>query len=418
MFNARRGAQNFNEQELCEAVRYCRICGVKVYAALNILVKDTELKELDKSIIALANAGADAVIVQDLAVASRVKQLVPGMKLHGSTQMSVHNAAGVKELERMGFARAVLARELSLKEIRAIAAQTDTELEVFVHGAHCMSVSGQCYMSSVFGGRSGNRGCCAQPCRLDFYTEQRRYALSLKDMCCLDKVRELNDTGVASFKIEGRMKRPEYVAAAVTASKNALEGKEYDEQTLKAVFSRSGFTEGYLTAKSDLSMFGVRTKEDVTASSGALSGLRALYAKQTPLVGIKTELTLREGEPALLNVSARGACVSVSGEVPGQAHGAPLDDEYAAKFLKKTGGTPFFTEQFNTRLGSGLYMPGAQLNDMRRRALEQLSEQLAKREPYKIKACSERRCHLTFSDKTNFFVHCFSVLERLYFSLL
>ena len=244
-FNARRNAKNFTDEEFADAVDYCLLRGVRVFLTLNTLLTDRELPQWLHSLDAVAAAGVDGVLVQDLGLAKIIRQRYPTLPLHASTQMTIHNLAGARLLEEMGFAQVVLARELSKEEIAAICAGTSLRCEVFVHGALCMSVSGQCYLSSVLGERSGNRGRCAQPCRLDFKSHGRGYALSLKDLTLTDRLRELEALGVASFKIEGRLKRPEYVAAAVTACRQSLAGEVPDLETLQSVFSRSGFTDGY-----------------------------------------------------------------------------------------------------------------------------------------------------------------------------
>ena len=277
-FSARKNSQNFDEEELLEAVAYAHRCGVQVHQALNILVFDHELDALKGCIRAACQAGVDALIVQDLGVASIVKTLAPEMSLHASTQMAIHSPAGVKAAEELGFSRVVLARELSREEIVRIRESTSLELEVFVHGAHCMCVSGQCYMSAMFGGKSGNRGQCAQPCRLPFTVAgQGENVLSLKDMSLVEKLPLLQKIGVNSVKIEGRMKRPEYVAAAVTACRMALAGERPDLDSLQAVFSRSGFTSGYFDAKVDKTMFGFRKKEDVISANEVFKPLAQLY---------------------------------------------------------------------------------------------------------------------------------------------
>ena len=250
--NARRNASNFSDEELREAVAYCHARNVKVYLTLNTLVADSELETAYDAIECACNSHADALILQDIGLVSLVRQVCPDMPMHASTQMSVQSIEGVRQLEKMGFARVVLPRELSESEIAAIAAKTDMELEYFVHGALCMCVSGQCLMSSVLGGRSGNRGLCAQPCRLPFGVNSKGgNALSLKDLSLVDELRRLEKAGICSFKIEGRMKRPEYVAAAVTACKNSLNNiNDYNiDEALRAVFSRSGFTKGYFEGK-------------------------------------------------------------------------------------------------------------------------------------------------------------------------
>ena len=223
-FNARQGAENFGGGKLAQAVSFCHVRGVKTHVTLNTLVMDAESQALEDTVREIAASGADAVIVQDLGVNDLLRRRVPGLPRHASTQMTVHNLDGAKLAADLGFSRVVLARELTLREIETIAAGCGIETEVFIHGALCMCMSGQCYLSSMLGGRSGNRGRCAQPCRLNFRNGRREYALSLKDMSHIKHVKELADAGVASFKIEGRLKRPEYVAAAVTAVRAAPRG--------------------------------------------------------------------------------------------------------------------------------------------------------------------------------------------------
>ena len=302
-FNARRNAENFAGEGLKDTIAYCRAGNVKVYITVNILVKDGEISDMQKAVDTAAEAGADAIIVQDLAVARYIRDRWPGLSMFASTQMVCHNAEGVRELQKLGFKRVVLARELSLKEIKSVIDETGAETEVFVHGAHCMSVSGACYMSAMIGGRSGNRGLCAQPCRLDWQLNGKNYALSLKDLSYVEHMRELADAGVTSFKIEGRMKRAEYVAAAVTACRKSLAGEKPDMDTLRSVFSRSGFTDGHLTGKRGPSMFGTRTKEDVTAAAGVFKKLQAIYAKEPQTVPVDMELSVTRELGAELIVS-------------------------------------------------------------------------------------------------------------------
>ena len=249
-FSARGFAKNFDGDLLADAVKYCHGRGVKVYQALNTLLRDEELPLALRSAEYACEIGVDALIVQDVGLATLVHQMAPEMRLHASTQMSVHTPAGVELLAEMGFQRVVLSRELSLREIEEIARRSPIELEVFVHGALCMSVSGQCYFSALLGSRSGNRGLCAQTCRLPFAAPNGTgHDLSLKDLSGIGYWKQLEELGVASAKIEGRMKRPEYVAAAVSACRHAADGEEVPpslNESLRAVFSRSGFTQGYL----------------------------------------------------------------------------------------------------------------------------------------------------------------------------
>ena len=373
-FNARRNAQNFTDEEFTAAVRYCRIRGVRTHITLNTLLTDRELPAFAETLYLAAQSGADAVIVQDLAAAALVKKYYPSLSLHASTQMAVHNVSGAKLLEAYGFRRVVLARELSLNEIRAIREAVGLELEVFVHGAHCMGFSGLCYTSCAFGSRSANRGLCAQPCRLDFRNEQRDHCLSLKDMSNIAHLEELLAAGVCSFKIEGRMKRPEYVAAAVNACRVKLAGGEPDTEILKSVFSRGGFTDGYLTSKVNGGMFGYRTKEDVTAAAGVLKDLRRLYAKEYKRTGLTMDFVCAPDTPVKLTVSDGVHTASVSGEVPRAALNVPLTEEKAAQSLTKLGDTPYSCNTVRSAIAPGLMVPASALNALRREAVAKLEE--------------------------------------------
>ena len=370
-FNARRNADNFKDDSLADAVNYCHGRGVKVYVTLNTLIRDEELPAFLTAAREVAEAGPDGVIVQDLAAVQVLKTICPDLPLVGSTQMSVHNAAGVRALEDLGFSRVVLARELTLEEIQRIRSQTKAELEVFVHGALCMSVSGMCYYSAMMGERSGNRGLCAQPCRLNSTCNGRPYALSLKDMSFISRVRDLAAAGVCSVKIEGRMKRPEYVAAAVTAMRTALEGGEPDMATLQAVFSRSGFTDGYLTGKRTVRMFGVRTAEDAAASKTVFGKLSELYRREYP--GVPVDLRLQATGDALSLTAADGQGHEATAAAPIRPEDvAPLTADIARRNLSKTGGTPFTVRDCRVDLPQNLPVPGSVVNGLRREALERL----------------------------------------------
>ena len=382
-FNARRNADNFKDNSLTEAVNYCHGRGVKVYVTLNTLIRDEELPAFLDAAREVAQAGPDGVIVQDLAVVKVLKTICPDLPLVGSTQMSVHNAAGVRALEDMGFSRVVLARELTLEEIKAIRAETRAELEVFVHGALCMSVSGMCYYSAMMGERSGNRGLCAQPCRLNSSCNGRSYALSLKDMSFIPYVRELEAAGVCSVKIEGRMKRPEYVAAAVTAVRTALEGREPDMATLQAVFSRSGFTDGYLTGRRNVRMFGVRTVEDAAASKTVLGKLSELYRREYP--GVPVEMTLFAGDDTLsLKAEDQAGHEAIASVSIRRQDTAPLTEDIARRNLSKTGGTPFTLKDCRIQLPEDLPVAGSVVNGLRREALEKLLEQRSRGNGYAL----------------------------------
>lgn len=386
-FSARAGAKNFDQEELRTAVSYCHVRGAKVYLALNTLLCDSELADAAGIIKEACSLPIDAVIVQDMGLASFLRESCPAVRLHASTQLSVHTPAGARELYERGFSRVVLARELSQDEIAEIAGACPVELEVFVHGALCMSVSGQCYLSAMLGGRSGNRGQCAQPCRLPFSVPGGTgHDLSLKDLSLLEHLPALKNAGVCSFKIEGRMKRPEYVAAAVTAAKKALEEgalPKQDKKILEQVFSRSGFTDGYWSGRRGRHMFGVRTKSDVEGADNALlSGIRALYRKERQTVPVSFSLWIEKGERAALTAKdADGNAVTVYGETPQPAQSIPLDEETCRLQLQKTGGTPFLCGEVFCEIGEALSLPLSQLNSLRRQALSQLEKQRAEKPP-------------------------------------
>lgn len=384
VLNARRNASNFSEDELASAVEYCHARNVKVYLTLNTLVSDGELETAYEAVKCACRVNADALILQDLGLAAVVRRVSRSIPMHASTQMSVQSIEGIRMLEKLGFSRAVLPRELSEKEIIAISSQTDMELEYFVHGALCMCVSGQCLMSSVLGGRSGNRGLCAQPCRLPFGVNGKGgNNLSLKDLSLVDELSRLEKAGICSFKIEGRMKRPEYVAAAVTACKNGL--KNIDDRdindSLHAVFSRSGFTKGYFEGKLGRDMFGIRRKEDVEGASGVLAGLQRLYDNENPLIPVDFSLTFKENEPMRLAVSALGfSAQAVSEKMPEKALNKPLSREDLVQRISKCGGTQFYAHGVGVEFAEGLNVSAGALNALRRNALELLEKEIVKRE--------------------------------------
>lgn len=385
VLNARRNAGNFSLEELKSATEYCHVRGTKVYLTLNTLASDAELKnEVQCAVRDACAAGVDALIIQDMGVFRLAKMCAPTMPLHASTQMSVHTLAGVKQLAEMGFSRAVLARELSLDEIEYIVKNSPIEIEVFVHGALCMCVSGQCLMSAMLGSRSANRGLCAQPCRLPFaVTDGTGNDLSLKDLSAIDYLEKLREIGVKSFKIEGRMKRPEYVAAAVTACRKALknENDAVLRDQLKGVFSRSGFTHGYLTGELGRDMFGIRRKDDVTAAAPVLKELARLYEKETPRVGVDFMFCAYEGETASLSAKAAGKSAFVLGDVEAQpAQNVPLTEEKVRQQLEKCGGTPFFVSSIETDIDDNISLPLSSINALRRAAFDKLYEELKR--PY------------------------------------
>lgn len=381
-FNARRNAENFENDTLEDAVAYCHERGVRVYVTLNTLVADDELPSLIETLDEIAASGADAVIVQDLAVAKIAAERYPSLRRFASTQMCIHNAEGTAMAEELGYAQAVLARELSISEIRAIRETTGIELECFVHGALCMCVSGMCYLSSMIGTRSGNRGLCAQPCRLNFRLNGKEYALSLKDMSAIEQIPALEDAGVTSLKIEGRMKRPEYVAAAVSACCAARRGETPELSALRAVFSRSGFTDGYLTGCRTSDMFGVRRKEDVQAASSVLPALAALCEKEPQTIPVAVRFTACSGRPASIEVSDGEHTAVLSGPAPEPAKTVALTRETVEKNLMQTGGTPYRVTQCRVTLDDGLSLPVSVQKGMRRDALLQLGALRRRRVPY------------------------------------
>ena len=381
--SARQNAKNFDPDELKEAVAYCHMRDVRVNLTLNTLVTDSQQDLLRQAAREALEAGVDAVLVQDLGILRFLRECCPDLPLHASTQMVVHNLAGAQAVAALGCSRVVLARECSREEIALITAQGGLETEVFVHGALCMGLSGQCYLSSMIGRRSGNRGLCAQPCRLPFAGPQREYSLSLKDVSLVEQLPDLASLGVASFKIEGRMKRPEYVAAAVTACRNALEGRPVDFDKLMAVFSRSGFTQSYYLGRPGADMFGIRQKEDVTAATNKLlSGFEALYRAETPRVPVDMNLRLAAEEPARLEVTdSRGNRAVREGEPPQIALNRPTDEALVRRSLEKTGGTPYYLDNLTCRIGEGLMVPVSALNGLRSAALEELTALRAARQP-------------------------------------
>ena len=380
-FNARRNADNFTTENLKDVVKYCRLRDVKVFVTLNTLIFDKEIDELYETVKAIAHSGADAVIVQDFATVKAVKEICPEMPLHASTQMAVHNVSGAKLLEEMGFSRIVLARELSLEEMKMIREAVSSELEVFVHGAHCMSTSGNCYLSAMLGERSGNRGLCAQGCRLNWTNSHgREYALSLKDMSYLDNIKDLMKIGIDSFKIEGRMKRPEYVAAAVSSLKKAINDEIYDKLTLRSVFSRSGFTDGYLKGKRTVDMFGYRVKEDVISATSVLKELENSYKNEIRPNKARAKLVLKKDEPATLLFSSNGVTVKVQGEIPQEPRTSPLSEEIAFRNLSKLGETSFYLDSLEFENEDFLTLPASAINALRRDAANLLEERLSKKE--------------------------------------
>ena len=381
--NARRTAGNFDAASLKEAAAFCRARNVKTYLTLNTTLTPDEMGEAARAIEAAANAGVDALIVQDLAVAALARDMAPDLPLHGSTQMTIHTAEGAIQAAEMGFSRVILARELSLAEIAAVCAASPIEVEVFIHGALCMSVSGQCYMSAFLGGRSGNRGACAGPCRLPFSAgEPGACHLSLKDHSHIRYLPDLAKAGVHSVKIEGRLRSPEYVAAAVNACIAARSGQPYDEELLQNVFSRSGFTDGYIMGRRDGTMFGVRTGDDVEKAKQAAPKLRELFRRERESVPISLKFMVQPGKAELAVSDEDGHEVAV--KLDALTEPAANDPRSAyERALSKTGGTPFCVKHIEVE-ANGLYLPASQVNAMRRDALEQLLEKRMQTAPVRV----------------------------------
>ena len=394
-FNARTGAGNFDADSLKEAVRFCHARGVKVHVALNTTVYGGELASLCDAIRAVAASGADAVICQDLAVATLIGKIAPQLPRHGSTQMSVHTLQGALELKELGFTRVVLARELSLPEVEQITRHCGIETECFVHGALCMCVSGQCYLSAFLGGRSGNRGSCAGPCRLPFEANAlpegkpgRLHHLSLKDNSVIDKLDQLQAIGVASAKIEGRLRTPEYAAAAVTACRAARAGQPYDEALLRDIFSRSGFSDAYLVGRNDGTMFGVRTEADAAATRAATPKARELFRRELERIPVHFCVSggVEDGGIKLTAFDDNGSRVNVySADEPQPAQKDPAPGIERA--LGKTGGTPFTCAGVEFACGEGGpgFLPGSAWNEMRREALDKLLQKRSEPAPLATK---------------------------------
>ena len=394
-FNARMNARNFSAADLQEAVVYCHVRGVKVHLTLNTLVLDREMPRAAELIRMAASCGVDAFIVQDLGMVSLCRQLAPDVPIHASTQMSIHSLEGVLEAAALGCSRVVLARELPAEEIAHICKKSPVEIEVFVHGALCMCYSGQCYLSSVIGRRSGNRGQCAQPCRLPYgygRFESTRYPLSLKDNCLAGELDELRRMGVASIKIEGRMKRPEYVAIVTRAYRTVLNGgklTQADLQELETAFSRQGFTDGYFKGQTGSDMFGRRQESEDTAD--LFASARATYEQgETQRIGVRFYAMIHRGQPARLAVEdPDGNLCRTYGPVPEQAVYRSLTAQDLEQQLKKTGGTPYLCTSVRSSLDPDLMLPASAINAMRRDVIAELTAKRGRAEKPHLNAYDE-----------------------------
>ena len=388
-FNARQSAKNFTPQTLVEAVKYCHVRGVQVHLTLNTLVTDRECDDVTAMIRHAAQNNVDAFIVQDLGVVQLCRQIAPHIPIHGSTQMTVHSLPGVLLCAAMGLQRVVLSRELNREEISYICKNSPIEIEVFGHGALCMCYSGQCYLSAVIGGRSGNRGRCAQPCRQSYgYGRwENKYPLSLKDNCLVGYVKELEAMGVASLKLEGRMKRPEYVATVTAVYRKAIDEGIVTQSmmdALYAAFNRQGFTDGYYTGKIDKRMFGIR--QDTLDDAEFLQAARQSYETgETQLVDLQFRAVVTVDGSSLTVMDPEGRTCQSIGPMPQRALRVPLTGEMLAQRVAKTGGTPYRCVQVRTRVDPGLTISAAAINAMRRDVLNQLTALRARREEKPIR---------------------------------
>ena len=379
-FNARRSAHNFTSDEFEKAVRYCRLRNCKVYVTLNTLVNDREMTAAVNAARMASEKGADAILVQDFGLAKVLRRTVPDIPLHASTQMSIHNLAGAEAAAQLGMTRVVLARELSLEEIRFISKHCSAETEVFVHGALCFCHSGQCYMSAMIGRRSGNRGMCAQPCRMQYSLGGRMddYPLSLKDNCLANRLQALEEAGVACVKIEGRMKRPEYTGIVTGVYSKLLKEKRNptpDEMELLArTFSRQGFTQGYLDGdKSD--MFGIKAEPDEEIDSLYADARKAYSTGEVRRVPIHFYSLVEKGERAkAIAFDDNGNRAAAFGPVPERAKRQGVTANYIIEQMYKTGGTPFTVVENQAKADEGLFLPAAEINELRRKLISELSE--------------------------------------------
>ncbi len=382
-FNARRNAENFSAEQLKQSVEYCHIRGVRVFLTLNTLVRTCEMPQALAAAKTAADFGADALIVQDIGLAALLRRELPDLPLHASTQLSVHSYKAVEKLSKMGFARVVAAREMSKSELRELISAAhahNMEVEVFVHGALCMSLSGQCRLSGALGSRSGNRGLCAGPCRLPFSVKGGTGCdLSLKDLCLLDRVSDLREIGADSLKIEGRMKRPEYVAAATAAYRRALDGEPVTPEMrrlLADIFSRGGFTSGYFDGKTGRDMFGRRTDEQAKMSPAAAKGLHELYRRERCSVSVSAHLST-DKNTSVLTLSDGVNTVKAFDEYPTDCGSSEPNIDAVREKIARLGSTPFKLGKLTVDLPAGTAVPSGQLNRMRRAAAEKLCAERA-----------------------------------------
>ena len=383
-FNARRGAKNFTDEEFEKAVRYCHVRGCKVHVALNTLVDDRELESALTTAKLASDVGADALIVQDLGLVKAIRHSLPDIPIHASTQMSIHNLAGVEAAAELGVTRAVLARELSFEQIKFITKNASIETEIFVHGALCFCHSGQCYMSALIGRRSGNRGMCAQPCRMQYSLGGRMddYPLSLKDNCLVQYLDEIEQAGVACLKIEGRMKRPEYTAIVTGIYSKAL--REHRQPTqeemaaLEKAFSRSGFTQGYFNGDKK-NMFGTRSEPDKDSEKLFTIARKGYSDGELRRVPVHFYTVAEKGQPIkAIAFDDDGHRAVTTGPVPERAKGQGITEAYLTEQMFKTGGTPYNVVENKAVTDAGLYLPASAINELRRKLISSLSAEREK----------------------------------------
>lgn len=400
-FGARAYAENFTVEEITECIRYGHIMGCRLYLTVNTLMKEDELEELYSHILPLYECGLDGAIVQDFGAFRLLQESFPGLELHASTQMTLCSSNGARLLKNMGASRIVPAREISLEEIRKIKRQVDIELETFIHGAMCYCYSGQCLFSSILGGRSGNRGRCAQPCRLPYSVEtngkrsREQYFLSLKDMCTLEHMPELIEAGIDSFKIEGRMKKPEY-AAGVTAVYRRYIDRYYemrekygaaeagdrfcvdkaDNHILTSLYIRSRVQDGYYFRKNGREMITLDSPAYSVSDENLLADISRQYLEEKKRLPLKLHAVFREGEPVSLTLSVREHSVTVSGEPAQRAANRPITEENIRKQLDRLGDSPFLAGEITVDMDSNVFYPLGQINELRRQAVHQMTEAL------------------------------------------
>lgn len=402
-FGARAYADNFTTGQLCDAIRYAHLYGRKVYLTLNTLVKEKEMPQLYEYLSPFYEVGLDGVIIQDMGVFLYVKEHFPLLPLHVSTQMTITGTEGVRMLKELGAERIVPARELSLAEISQIKRETEIEIETFIHGAMCYCYSGQCLFSSILGGRSGNRGRCAQPCRLPYKVkgskEKAAYYLSLKDMCTIEMIPKLIEAGIDSFKIEGRMKKPEYAAGVTAVYRKYIDAyyereeaavfavEKEDQRRLASLYIRSELQNGYYDRHNGASMVTKDKPGYNESDEQLLKEIREKYIEKQPRIAITGKAFFKAGQQAVLSIEGNGVQANVKGAGVQSAVNKPLTEADIRKQLEKCGGTPFVTEALEIEIEGAVFMPLKELNELRRQALEGLEEEIIKRN----RCAAERR---------------------------